>query len=173
MSEAKSHSEIQALLREEIDALKTMLDARFHEIAVLTQRLEQAEAEREAEVGQRMERQQRRHALELVLCDMRNARRQSDAPAPGVPGFARQLEALESSPLFDAAWYLETYADAREAGVNPPDHYLRAGAFEGRNPGPEFDTMAYYMANPDVAAAGWPALVHYVMFGQAEGRSRG
>jgi len=83
---------------------------------------------------------------------------------------AQQFTALEADPLFDAEWYLQRHADVARSGMRAIDHYLQAGAFEGRNPGPEFDTMAYYRANPDVARAGWPALAHYLMYGRAAGR---
>lgn len=169
-SEATGLADLQAMMRKEFDALKAHFDARFQEISAMVERLERIASE--VDTDQRVAYLQRRHALELVLCEVRIARRQSDTPAAGVPGFPEQIAAIEGSPLFNADWYLETYADAREAGVNPRDHYVRAGAFEGRNPGPEFDTIAYYLANPDVAAAGWPALVHYVMYGATEGRAR-
>ncbi|MGR3458074.1 MAG: hypothetical protein ACU0FO_09235 [Pseudooceanicola nanhaiensis] len=83
---------------------------------------------------------------------------------------AQQITALEADPLFDAEWYLQRHADVAQSGMRAIDHYLQAGAFEGRNPGPEFDTMAYYRANPDVARAGWPALAHYLIYGRAAGR---
>ncbi|MBZ4023570.1 hypothetical protein CKO11_13995 [Rhodobacter sp. TJ_12] len=171
-TEAQSHAEIQALLREEIAALKTMLDARFQEIATLTRQLEALDAAREENMAQQIEDLRRRHALELKLADIRHANWQN-GPAAGVPDFSVQIELLTGSELFDPSWYLQTYPDLAGSGMSPIEHYVRAGAFEGRNPGPDFDTMAYYLANRDIADAGWPALVHYVMYGQAEGRSRG
>lgn len=110
-----------------------------------------------------------RHALQITLIHALYASWHK-GPAVGVPGFVRQVEIIADTPLFDAPWYQARYPDVAASGFSPREHYVRSGAFEGRNPGPHFDTMAYYLANPDVAQAGWPALVHYVGFGQAEGR---
>ena len=48
---------------------------------------------------------------------------------------------------FDPIWYLQTYADVREAGLDPWDHYLRIGYREGRYGGParalELDHMLW------------------------------
>lgn len=112
---------------------------------------------------------QQRHALQITLLHTLYASWQK-GPAVGVPGFARQVEIIANTPLFDEPWYHARYPDVAASGFSPQEHYVRSGAFEGRNPGPGFDTMAYYLANPDVAQAGWPALVHYVGFGRAEGR---
>lgn len=112
---------------------------------------------------------QQRHALQITLIHTLYASWQK-GPAVGVPGFVRQAEIIATTPLFDEPWYQARYPDVAASGFSPREHYVRSGAFEGRNPGPGFDTMAYYLANPDVAQAGWPALVHYVGFGQAEGR---
>lgn len=165
----RSHAEIQKLLREEIATLKAMLDERFEELGNLTRQLETAEARADEDLEQQIETLQKRHAVELQLVHaLYNSLR--DGPAHGVPEFAQQIEALSNTELFDPAWYLETYPDVGESGMSPKEHYVRSGAFEGRNPGPEFNTMAYYLANTDIAAMGWPALVHYTLFGQAEGR---
>src|SRR5262249_36240733 len=43
---------------------------------------------------------------------------------------------LARSSLFDPKWYLVTYPDIRDAGVDPLEHYLLYGGFEGRAPGP-------------------------------------
>ena len=93
-----------------------------------------------------------------------------NGPPHGVPPIDEQIAVLEQSERFDADWYFETHPDLAESELSPAEHYVRRGAYEGRNPGAGFDTMAYYMANPDIAQAGWPALVHYEMYGAAEGR---
>lgn len=82
----------------------------------------------------------------------------------------RAAARLRRSSLFDAAWYLATYSDVAEAGLDPVLHYLRVGAAEGREPGPKFSGRDYLAANPDVARAGLNPLLHYVVRGQAEGR---
>jgi hypothetical protein len=77
---------------------------------------------------------------------------------------------LEQSALFDRAWYLETYPDVRDSGIDPVRHYFESGWREGRDPGPNFCTTAYLKANSDVAALGANPLLHYVEHGKAEGR---
>lgn len=166
---AESHDEIQQLLRAEIDALRETLESRFAEIASLTARLETIAAEAREGGDREIAALKRRHEVEMVLVQARMAS-WDRGPGEGVPSFARQIEMLGDSELFDATWYLTTYPDVGESGLSPKEHYVRSGAFEGRDPGPDFDTMAYYTANPDIARAGWPALVHYVAYGKADGR---
>ena len=74
------------------------------------------------------------------------------------------------SGLFDEAWYLKTYPDVAQAGLDPVEHYLRFGAAEARNPSALFDSQWYLTAYPDVAQAGLNPLVHYILFGRGEGR---
>ena len=78
--------------------------------------------------------------------------------------------AIDSSGLFDAAWYLTQYPDVAAAGMNPVTHYITFGANEGRDPTPLFDTKWYLAQYPDVAAAGMNPLLHYVLCGANEGR---
>jgi hypothetical protein len=72
--------------------------------------------------------------------------------------------------LFDTAFYLETYPDVKQAGVNPIAHYLESGWKEDRNPSPMFNTRAYLEANPDVREAGVCPLVEYVTSGIIKNR---
>ncbi|SPF81797.1 hypothetical protein [Pseudoprimorskyibacter insulae] len=169
ISPAQSHEDIQKLLRAEIDALKDMLDARFAEIAKLTDQLETIDVSASSAANEEIEAIKRRHAVEITLLHARYAS-WANGPANGVPSFGRQIEILGESDLFNATWYLNTYPDVSESGMSPREHYVRSGGFEGRNPGPDFDSMSYYVANPDIAATGWPALVHYAAFGKTEGR---
>ncbi|MYM55874.1 hypothetical protein [Thalassovita mangrovi] len=183
MTPAQSHAEIQQLLRAEIDALRDMLEDRFREIAMLTAKLEELGGEFDsppaianaslpvAQAAPGSADVERRHKVELALQHAKSGTTKR-RPCKGVPPFRKQAALLAESPLFDAGWYLQTYPDVAHARISAKDHYIRAGAFEGRNPGPDFNSMAYYLANPDVAEAGWPALVHYLAFGQAEGRPR-
>jgi hypothetical protein len=77
---------------------------------------------------------------------------------------------LAGSPLFDAEWYLRSYPDVAENGLNPIRHYLEFGWREGRNPSPLFSTKEYLKANKDVAEQGINPLVHYLQHGEVEGR---
>ncbi|MCB8881579.1 glycosyltransferase [Acidisoma cellulosilytica] len=71
---------------------------------------------------------------------------------------------------FDAAFYLETYADVRGAGVDPLHHYVSWGVYEGRDPNAFFSNTWYLLQNPDVMESGITALHHYATFGAQEGR---
>lgn len=168
----RSHAEIQRMLRAEIDTLCRVLDERFTEIASLSRRLAEMESETARDLQQRLDAQDKRHKLQVVLLHALYAS-WNRGPASGVQSFDQQTATLQQSDLFDAAWYAASYPDVSSSGLTPHEHYVRSGGFEGRNPGPGFDTMGYYLANPDVADAGWPALVHYAAFGRAEGRRIG
>jgi glycosyltransferase involved in cell wall biosynthesis len=54
---------------------------------------------------------------------------------------------VAASAAFDRDWYLKQNPDIRKTGVDPADHYRRAGWIEGRLPGPDF--------KPDTQAARW------------------
>jgi hypothetical protein len=77
---------------------------------------------------------------------------------------------VQTSTLFDSDWYLQSYPDVAQAGIDPLLHYLGPGWREGRDPGPEFATSAYLKAYSDVARSGINPLVHYIEFGHSEGR---
>lgn len=110
-----------------------------------------------------------RHQVELDLVRAAYSSRFSSHGFAGLPSTDQQCQMIKGSILFDEGWYLETYADVKASGMSAEEHYVRAGAFERRNPGPGFDTYAYYLRYPDVAKAGWPALVHYEALGRARG----
>ena len=81
--------------------------------------------------------------------------------------FRSERTILSNSGLVDAEWYLQHYPDVIES---PLDHYLRAGASEGRDPNPLFSTRTYLKLNPDVAMTGLNPLVHFLRYGAVEGR---
>jgi hypothetical protein len=81
------------------------------------------------------------------------------------------LDVVRASAFFDAAHYLVANPDVRDAGCDPAEHYLAAGAREGRDPGPHFSSAGYWSRNPDVAASEMNPLLHYERHGRAEGRS--
>ncbi|MGR3378674.1 hypothetical protein [Salipiger abyssi] len=158
-------SDLQSALRAKLEEAELLAMTSLDEIETLTTLLGQLTApgsETEEQSGAASAaREEMRHRLAGAL--QRPASPQVAAPE-------RQKAALMADPLFDATWYLQTYPDVAESGMDPAAHYLSAGTFEGRDPGPAFDTIAYYLANPDIADAGWPALSHYLMFGRAAGR---
>ena len=75
---------------------------------------------------------------------------------------AEDIELLRSSPLLDAAWYRETYADLRDKPIDVARHYLLYGAKEGRNPGPSFNTNEYTMKISSVNATQENPLLHFI-----------
>lgn len=81
-----------------------------------------------------------------------------------------QIEAIEQSGYFDAAWYLVENPDVLAAGCSPASHYLRHGAAEGRDPGPNFSTDYYLRNDPEIAESGTNPLVHFERCGRNEGR---
>lgn len=72
---------------------------------------------------------------------------------------------------FDEKFYLTTYADVRNAGVDPLRHYLQHGYLEGRDPSGKFSTVFYLSNNHDVKASGQHPFLHYIIFGKKEGRT--
>ncbi|WP_386741770.1 hypothetical protein [Luteimonas soli] len=82
----------------------------------------------------------------------------------------RTLVQIRNSGWFDANWYLASYRDVKEAGVDPVEHYHVHGWREGRNPGPGFDSAYYLDANPDVQRIGEDPLLHFIRHGANEGR---
>lgn len=73
-----------------------------------------------------------------------------------------QVSLIESSSLFQPAWYLTQHADVALAGINPATHYLQSGASEGRDPGPEFNTRRYLEEHPECERSGINPLIHYL-----------
>ncbi|PLX84419.1 MAG: hypothetical protein C0617_08005 [Desulfuromonas sp.] len=80
------------------------------------------------------------------------------------------ISLIKKSRLFDEDWYLEQYPDVALLSMDPVEHYLRIGAFIGRDPSPMFSTTGYLQAHPDVKNAGLNPLHHYVKWGRREGR---
>jgi len=94
----------------------------------------------------------------------RRARREAERATQAM------LETMGRSDLFDRQWYLETYPDVKEAGMDPVKHYFEFGWKEQRNPGPGFDTAFYLLSNHDVARSGLNPLWHFIEYGRSEGR---
>ena len=74
-------------------------------------------------------------------------------------------------PLFDEEWYFSQYPDVLENGMDGWAHYLRYGAYEGRNPNYLFDSAWYISQYPDIAEKRQNPLLHYWRYGAAEGRN--
>ena len=80
------------------------------------------------------------------------------------------IDEINASGLFDPDWYLATYRDVAEAGIDPLAHYVTAGASEGRLPGPRFDTLWYLGECPEAGASHLNPIVHYLRAGRGMGR---
>jgi len=76
---------------------------------------------------------------------------------------------LPRNPLFDGAFYAESYKDVTES-KHLWAHYLAFGADEGYNPNPYFDTSFYLKSNRDVVASRINPLIHFYQYGAAERR---
>ncbi len=70
----------------------------------------------------------------------------------------------------DRAYYLATYPDVRNAGLDPVAHFCDVGWSERRNPATWFDTAYYMRANTDITDSGLNPFWHYLVEGRKEGR---
>ncbi|MBK2297091.1 methyltransferase domain-containing protein [Francisella philomiragia] len=77
---------------------------------------------------------------------------------------------INESGLFDREYYLNTYPDVKEAGIDPIIHYLETGANEGRNPSSDFNTSYYLASYEDIDVNKINPFVHYVLHGASEAR---
>ena len=85
----------------------------------------------------------------------------------------RLVHLIQSSGKFNADWYLQNYPDVAlhpNFSRQPVVHYLKFGAFEGRDPGPDFSSDDYLDAHPQLRAAGINPLVHFLTEGRGNGR---
>lgn len=94
---------------------------------------------------------------------------EESVPEESVVG-ARKVAPVRDALYFDAAWYLSTYPDVAEAGVDAVTHYRTNGFLEGRQPNALFNQKAYLEANPDLEGFEGDLFLHYVFFGAFEGR---
>ncbi|NWO04299.1 MAG: hypothetical protein HLX50_00915 [Alteromonadaceae bacterium] len=190
---AKSHLEEEnQLLLEQLHIVQEELEKRFNENLQTTEKLKQKQHQ--------LQKQQRHadteiHASVLALAaahhraaGLENELRAVSASkvrkvALKLTGYrdknrearkrtlAANRDLVEQSGLFDTNWYLETYPDVAEAGMDPIEHYLKLGALEGRNPSESFSTAWYLTKYRDVATSGLNPLVHYIRHGRDEQRS--
>ena len=73
-----------------------------------------------------------------------------------------KLADLRKSIYFDEPWYLKTYPDVAEVGMDAVEHYFLHGAREGRDPGPYFSTRDYQAKHPETSANGQNPLLHQI-----------
>ena len=77
---------------------------------------------------------------------------------------------IRNSVYFDYNWYLNTYKDVREQGMDPVEHYLNVGWTEYRRPGPSFSTLLYLNRYNDVNSQWINPLLHFEKYGKKEKR---
>jgi hypothetical protein len=85
---------------------------------------------------------------------------------------AHQVDIIEKSGLFDKEYYLQKYEEVKYYLMNPIEHYIIKGAYEGKNPSRDFNSNYYLYYNPDVKENKENPLVHYITKGKKEGRGR-
>ncbi len=149
----------------------TLLDDKLQEEKAISRRLEGRIRllNNELEIQQR-ERESEQVAHVLALFEACSRAKGALSPRKARKTKSADHDALQSSPLFDADWYLSEYPDVAMAGLDPTRHYLNEGAREGRNPSTRFDTIWYLTSNPDVVQVGMNPLLHYLRYGKAEER---
>jgi hypothetical protein len=172
----------------EVESKTSSLEERFREIAMLTQIVQQREAELSTKAEElNFEKERADHFRDLLEAQTENAAvpetavesESEDAERNTSKGRGRgsrlsietQISLLEKSEILNKNWYLEQYEDVAQSGMSPAEHYVRFGAAEGRQPGPDFDTSWYVTNYPDVAEAGVNPAVHYLKYGKKEGRA--
>lgn len=77
---------------------------------------------------------------------------------------------LRDSGLFTPGWYLATYPDVADSGVDPLEHFCRNGWREGRKPNRYFDPSWYLKTYGDAVGRDVNPLVDYVTIGESAGR---
>jgi hypothetical protein len=80
------------------------------------------------------------------------------------------VDLLRQSDWFDAEWYLQTYPDVKQSGMDPVLHYVIHGGKEGRDPSPQFNSLWYLGFHMDVAEQGVNPLIHYLRQGMTQSR---
>ena len=88
--------------------------------------------------------------------------------APPIPAPEQRIAVARE---FDDAFYRAANPDVDRSGLNPLDHFMKAGWREGRDPHPRFSVRDYLEANPDVASSGLNPYAHFLIAGRAEGRA--
>ncbi|MGE6833989.1 hypothetical protein ACQKGA_30075, partial [Priestia megaterium] len=82
----------------------------------------------------------------------------------------RNVTGIVPTNRFDSAFYLETYQEIADANVDPFEHYLRHGLYEGRRPNAMFDSIFYSNIAPwETDEKQMPLYTHYLTFGVDRG----
>ena len=73
------------------------------------------------------------------------------------------IATIKKSGEFDEKWYAKSYPDVAHSGLEPIEHFLRYGAWLGREPSPVFDTNQYLLETPDIDSREIIPFVHHVL----------
>ncbi|WP_226583422.1 glycosyltransferase family protein [Acuticoccus sediminis] len=94
------------------------------------------------------------------------------AAAPAEPRPAKRIvgKPADLEGYFDKAFYLATYPDVADSGMDPLMHYWTVGWTRDYDPSPGFSTAFYLASNPDVAGSNFNPFWHYVRIGRQEQR---
>lgn len=151
--------------------LETNIAERFHELAIMTNLVE--EQSRELRNGEQQTEQLKARINNLkgtVSWRLTAPVRALAKPFKESPKYSvKQINAIAESGFFDEQWYRQQYPDSVNAS-SAIVHYLNTGAKKRYNPSPKFDTSWYLNMYPDVANGEVNPLLHYILHGQHEGR---
>lgn len=73
-----------------------------------------------------------------------------------------RVKRIRESGLFDTQFYLETYKDVAQTGLDPIEHFIKFGAQMGRDPSRDFSTRFYATNNPVVTRENLNPLIHFI-----------
>ncbi|WP_457580271.1 class I SAM-dependent methyltransferase [Ensifer canadensis] len=110
-----------------------------------------------------IERQLRRRVFRLLCVQHKPASGMARSRRAKPPTDDIVRTAMHDSGLFNSTWYLERYADVKEHGVDPYDHYLKHGAGEGRDPCSVFSTLKYCQLKGENEAPSYNPLIYYAL----------
>ncbi len=157
-----------AALREEVAALKEQLKQQAQDNARLTEwLLELPEKPPAIRPDGSQPKRNVKPAAGGLFGKVKKVLKKADAKTE-LP--SSDVELLRQSDWFDAEWYLHTYPDVKQSGMDPVLHYAIHGAKEGRDPSPQFNSRWYLGFHTDVAEQGLNPLIHYLRQGMKEGR---
>lgn len=173
-----------AALQQELESLRTALAERDDMLRSTRERFEHDLLQARRELAEARAEQER---LAEQLSARRSETQASASNVSSAPSQARHprwwrarlsqrerrmqldVQLVYQSGLFDAEWYCAEYPDVANTGMDPAEHYVLHGAFEGRNPGPQFDTRQYLFDHPDLVDRGENPLLHFIRSGGAAG----
>ncbi len=96
----------------------------------------------------------------------------AETPVHALPPLTEEEAAAipTEARYFDRDWYVRTYPDVAQSGIDPVRHFRECGEAEGRNPNPHFNARLYLAANPDAAHGALSPFGHFIMYGISERR---